>query len=101
MDSPTISEFASFLDISSPNATYKVKQLIKKGYIKKERSKRDAREYRIVPTEKFYEFYGNKANYGEVILNSIEKSLEKARKSIEKHGEEGLERFDKWCNMFL
>jgi len=30
-----------------------------------------------------------------------EKSLEKARKSIEKHGEEGLERFDKWCNMFL
>lgn len=77
LDNPTISEFASFLDISSPNATYKVKQLIKKGYIKKERSKRDAREYRIVPTEKFYEFYGNKANYGEVILNSIEKSLEK------------------------
>lgn len=30
-----------------------------------------------------------------------EKSLEKARKSIGKHGEEGLERFDKWCNMFL
>ena len=30
-----------------------------------------------------------------------EKSLEKARKSIEKHGEEGLVRFDKWCEMFL
>ncbi|WP_299230674.1 HDIG domain-containing metalloprotein [uncultured Bacteroides sp.] len=30
-----------------------------------------------------------------------EKSLEKARKSIEKHGEEGLVRFDRWCEMFL
>ena len=30
-----------------------------------------------------------------------EKSLEKSRKSIEKHGKEGLVRFDKWCEMFL
>lgn len=30
-----------------------------------------------------------------------EKSLEKTRKSIEKHGKEGLVRFDKWCEMFL
>lgn len=30
-----------------------------------------------------------------------EKSLEKARKSIERHGEEGLERFDNWCRLFL
>lgn len=77
LDKPTISEFANFLDISSPNATYKVKQLIKKGYIKKEKSKNDGREYRLVPTDKFYKFYGSKANYGEVIMNNIEKSLEK------------------------
>ena len=30
-----------------------------------------------------------------------EKSLEKARKSIERHGEEGLEQFDNWCRLFL
>lgn len=30
-----------------------------------------------------------------------EKSVEKARKSIEKHGEEGLTRFDAWCKLFL
>ena len=77
LDNPTITEFANFLDISSPNATYKVKQLIKKGFIKKEKSKHDRRESRIVPTEKFYEFYGQKANYGEVILDNLEKSLEK------------------------
>lgn len=30
-----------------------------------------------------------------------EKSVEKARKSIEKHGKEGLARFDNWCKIFL
>ena len=30
-----------------------------------------------MPTDKFYKFYGSKANYGEMILNNIEKSLEK------------------------
>ena len=30
-----------------------------------------------------------------------EKSVEKARKSIEKHGTEGLVRFDHWCEIFL
>lgn len=30
-----------------------------------------------------------------------EKSVEKARKSIEKHGNEGLTRFDAWCKLFL
>ena len=30
-----------------------------------------------------------------------EKSVEKARKSLEKHGEDGLARFDHWCELFL
>ena len=29
------------------------------------------------------------------------KSVEKARKSLEKHGEDGLARFDRWCELFL
>lgn len=32
---PTIKEFADFIEISQPNATYKVKSLIEKGYIQK------------------------------------------------------------------
>lgn len=31
----------------------------------------------------------------------VEKPLEKARKSIEKFGNEGLARFDRWCELFL
>lgn len=30
-----------------------------------------------------------------------EKSVEKARKSLEKYGDEGVQRFDCWCKMFL
>lgn len=30
-----------------------------------------------------------------------EKTLRKARKSVEKHGMEGAARFDRWCRMFL
>jgi uncharacterized protein len=30
-----------------------------------------------------------------------EKSVEQARKSLLKFGEEGVERFDRWCQMFL
>ena len=30
-----------------------------------------------------------------------EKSVEKARKSLAKYGEEGVKRFDNWCNKFL
>ena len=37
MDKPTITQFARFLDVSAPNATYKVKQLIKKGYLTKKK----------------------------------------------------------------
>ena len=30
-----------------------------------------------------------------------EKSVEKARKSLERYGEEGVRRFDNWCEQFL
>ena len=30
-----------------------------------------------------------------------EKNVEKARKSIRKYGEAGLQRFDRWCELFL
>lgn len=57
MDKPTISQFADFLDISSPNATYRIKSLISKGYLTKEKSAEDGREYHLVPTKKFLDLY--------------------------------------------
>lgn len=65
MDKPTISQFAKFFDISSPNATYKVRSLINKGFLTKEKSAKDGREYLLVPTKKFFEIYGNDADEGD------------------------------------
>ena len=45
--------------------------------MKKEKDKKDGREYRLCPTEKFYKFYGDKANYGDLIMSNLEDSLEK------------------------
>ena len=83
MDKPTISEFAHFLDISSPNATYKVKQLIKKGFVTKEKSQNDGREYLLVPTQKFFDFYENKEDY--VLINDLKQNMNKKEcKKIDK-----------------
>ena len=38
---PTINEFARFVNISPPNAAYKVNSLIQKGYVRKEQSPED------------------------------------------------------------
>lgn len=73
MDKPTISQFADFLDISSPNATYKVKTLIKKGFLTKEKSAKDGREYILVPTQKFFELYDSKED--EINENAVQSGL--------------------------
>lgn len=51
---PTIGQFAEFLNISRSNATYKVANLIHLGYVCKERSGPDRREYYLVLTDKYY-----------------------------------------------
>lgn len=83
MDKPTISQFADFMDISSPNATYKVKALIKKGFIQKEKSEKDGREYLLVPTQKFFDFYESKEE--DINVKDFKKNLNKDEgKKVEK-----------------
>lgn len=60
---PTIGEFASFIQISSPNAAYKVNSLIKKGYLIKVQSESDKREYHLEVTDKYHNYYNLSANY--------------------------------------
>lgn len=63
MGNPTIGEFASFIQISSPNAAYKVNSLIKKGYLEKVQSEDDKREYHLAVTEKYHNYYNLSTNY--------------------------------------
>jgi len=63
MGTPTIGEFASFIQISSPNAAYKVNSLIKKGYLTKVQSEDDKREYHLEVTNKYKDYYNLSTNY--------------------------------------
>ena len=81
---PTISEFADFLGITRPGASYKVSSLIQKGYIVKEVSEGDRREFRLVLTDKYY-------NY----INIYEEGLKQTVRQIESnYTEEQIKAFE-------
>ena len=63
LGTPTINEFADFIDISAPNATYKVSSLIKKGYLKKVQSGTDKREFILQVTDKYYKYWNINQKY--------------------------------------
>ena len=56
LGTPTLSQFAQCLGISQPNATYKVNNLVAKGYVEKLPSTEDRREIRIQPAEKLLRY---------------------------------------------
>jgi DNA-binding MarR family transcriptional regulator len=60
---PTVNEFAQFANISAQNATHKINSLVKKGYVVKEQSPDDKREYRLSVTDKFFRYYDLSAAY--------------------------------------
>lgn len=72
MNGPTISQFADFLGISQSNATYKVNNLIKKGYILKENSDVDRREYHLRLTDKYYSYNGLMKGYVDTVMQRID-----------------------------
>jgi len=71
LNKPTISQFAEFVQISLPNATYKVNALIKKGYIEKINSETDKREYHLCTTQKFSDYYHISQNYLNTVMQRI------------------------------
>ncbi len=75
MGCPTVNEFASFIQISPPNAAYKINNLIKKGYVEKIRSKKDRREYYLKPTQKYLDYYNVSSRYLRMVLERLEARL--------------------------
>ena len=71
LQQPTISRFAEFLRISLPNATYKINGLIRKGYIEKVNSSADKREYHLVTTDRFRDYYAISQNYANLVMGRI------------------------------
>ena len=85
---PTITEFAKALCISQPNATYRVKSLIDKGFI--EKVKTDKRTtFRLRVTEKFMKYYHEEMGFGNLIFEKLsaqfsEEELAQADKIFQK-----------------
>ena len=77
LNEPTIGQFADFLNISQSNATYKVNSLIKKGYIEKQNSSTDRREYHLILADKYYRYTGLMRNYVSDVTRRIEENFSK------------------------
>ena len=72
LDRPTVGQFADFLNISQSNATYKVNNLIKKGYLERQNSTSDRREYHLILSEKYYNYLDLLTGYEHEVINRIQ-----------------------------
>ena len=57
LGTPTMSQFAAYLGVSQPNATYKVSSLVAKGYVQKTVPEEDRREVRLQTCGKFNSYF--------------------------------------------
>lgn len=83
---PTVTEFADYIGISQPNATYKVNCLVTKGYLEKTVNKMDRRETHLKTSEKFSGYYKED-------ITAIEQALEAIRANYTQQELEVAERF--------
>lgn len=72
LDKPTVAQFAQMANISSPNAAYKINNLVKKGYLKKVQSDEDKREYHLEVTQKYIDYYNISNTYLKTVMDRIE-----------------------------
>mgnify|MGYP000043885115 CR=1 FL=1 len=77
LNRPTVRQFANYVNISQPNATYRISNLIEKGYVRKVLSLEDRREYFLEVTEKFSKNYGINASYNAELMNIIRENFSK------------------------
>ena len=71
LGNPTVNEFSSFVNISPPNAAYKINSLIQKGYVTKEQSPDDKREYHLSVTQKYIDYYNISQRYLNTVLDRV------------------------------
>ena len=71
LDGPTIKDFAGYMGISQPNATYKINALVEKGYVDKTVSDTDRRECHLYTTKKCKKLLKN----GDHDVEEIESAL--------------------------
>ena len=71
LNEPTISEFSGMMKISTPNAAYKINNLVHKGYLEKIQSATDRREFHLRPTQKYFDYYSIVSSYRKEVMGRI------------------------------
>ena len=83
LGAPTIGEFAEFLGISQPNASYKATSLVAKGYIYKTPCQTDRRECRLSVAPRFLAEYSPQApNFDALTADFSEADKDAARRLL-------------------
>lgn len=70
---PTIAQFSHMMNLSTPNAAYKINSLVKKGYVERIRSTSDKREYHLRPTQKYLDYYNISYSYLHLVMERAKK----------------------------
>ncbi len=73
LDKPSVAEFAEVANLSSPNAAYKINNLVKKGYLRRVQSETDKREFHLEVTDKYLNYYNISEQYIREVMERIEK----------------------------
>ena len=93
LEQPTIAQFGRLMNLSTPNAAYKVNNLVKKGYVERVQSQTDKREYHLKPTQKYLDEYNVSYSYLDTVIarareHFSEEELEKFAQMLEFIGNE-------------
>ena len=91
LGNPTIKQFADCLGISQPNASYKINNLVAKGYVIRTQSDDDRRESRLQLSDKFYHYVGPG---NDLIANA-------ADKLSSRFSEEDIARFEEMLGVLI
>lgn len=75
LGNPSVNEFAEYVGISSPNASYKVNNLVRKGYLERRMSQTDKRQVHLAVTQKYLDYLNISETYVENVMNRMEKRM--------------------------
>lgn len=69
---PTVAQFSEVANLSSPNAAYKINNLVKKNYLRRVQSTTDRREFYLEVTDKYLNYYNISQQYVNQVMQRMQ-----------------------------
>ena len=90
---PTIAQFSHMMNLSTPNAAYKINSLVKKGYVERSRGLEDRRVVYISLSERGRKAYGHHARFHREMIEGVTGDLSEEEMQVLV---KALSRLDSW-----